>query len=271
MEIIFVVGKGGVGKTTLTAALSLKDPRRSLTYSLDPLPNLCEVIGIDCSNGIVEVGGKFFGEIDYDRVKEKWMERFGEEAKEALMDALGIDEEMAEELARHASSSPGVPEQFTLLFILEEAERRGVEVVYFDTPPLGPIIKMLKAEREFYEHLLNSTKVYRKLFGRLGIKGTRALTVIERWRDLAEFVLERISNAKYVLVSTPERFPRTIALKGAEELEELGMRHLSSYVNKADKEVECLKPPTYAIPNLGKEPVGKEALLSMLERAKRVC
>ena len=267
MEIYLVVGKGGVGKTTLSAALALSMEPPLLAFSLDPLPNLCSVIGTECSFEPVKVEDRHFGEVDYERAKELWIERFGGELKEALMDALGVEDE---ELVRHVASAPGIAEQFTLYFVLEKAKELGVERIILDTPPLGPTLRMIMAEKEFYEHLLSASKVYGKIIKLLKLKGSKALDIIEEWRSIASYVLEEILKAKYVLVSTPERFAREIALKGSRELKKLGLKHWRSYLNKAN-DGSCLERPTFAIPEMPKEPVGTEALKELLEKAVRVC
>ncbi len=267
MEIYLVVGKGGVGKTTISAALALDMEPPLLAFSLDPLPNLCSVIGTKCSFEPVEVEGRYFGEVNYEKAKELWIKRFGGELREALKDALGIDDY---ELVKHVASAPGIVEQFTLYFVLEMAEKLGVERVIFDTPPLGPTLRMIMAEKEFYEHLLSASRTYRKIMKLLKLRGSRALEIIEEWRNIASLVLERILNANYVLVSTPERFAREVALKGAEELKKLGLKHWRSYLNKA-KRGTCLEPPTFLIPEMSEEPVGIKALRELMRRAKRVC
>jgi len=240
-----------------------------LAFSLDPLPNLCAALGKVCSFEPVEVEeGRYFGEVDYAEAKRLWIRRFGEELKEALRDALGTKD--VDGLVEHVASAPGLPEQFTLLFVLEKAEELGVSKLVLDLPPLGPTLHMIKAEKEFYDHLLSASRVYKRISSLLGLRGARALEVIEAWRGIARNVLNEISRAKYVLVSTPERFPKEIALKGAEELDEMGLRFWRSYLNKAE-EGECLRSPTFVIPKMPWEPIGPEALRDLMARAKRVC
>ncbi|UXD22314.1 hypothetical protein IPA_03435 [Ignicoccus pacificus DSM 13166] len=270
MDKIFVVGKGGVGKTTVTAALALKEERRTFAMSLDPLPNLCEVIGIRCSFEPVEYKGKYFAEIDYDKVRKLWIERFGEDLKE-ILDDLGIRGKEAEEVMEHVSTAPGVPEQFAMLFALEKAQELGAEVLYFDTPPLGPVLHMLKTEKIFYDHMTSATKVYGKIIVKLGLRGSKILKVIEKWREIADYVLKEIKDSKYVLVSTPERFPLKIALRGAEELEEFGIRHSMSFLNKSTGERICLKSPTYAIPFFKKDVYDEKQLFKLIDSIIRIC
>ena len=264
-----VVGKGGVGKTTIAGALGLSMEPPLLTFSLDPLPNLCAAVGTRCSFEPTEFErGRYFGEVNYETAKELWVKRFGKDLEEAVKDALGIDD--VKGLVEHVASAPGLAEQFTLLFVLEKAKTLGVSKVILDLPPLGPTIHMIKAEREFYEHLLSAAKVYKRISNLLRLRGSKALSIIDEWRKIAEYVLNEISNSKYVLVSTPERFPREIALKGAEELEKFGIKHWRSYLNKA-REPGCLKRPTYVIPELPAEPIGASALMGMIRAARRAC
>jgi len=67
LRIVYSVGKGGVGKTTCAAGLSLQASREWLTLvvSLDPAHNLGDVFGLRLSGEPTEIGSNLWAvEVD---------------------------------------------------------------------------------------------------------------------------------------------------------------------------------------------------------------
>ncbi len=265
MERLFVVGKGGVGKTTLATALALLESksRKVLLYSLDPLPNVGMLLNENLGFKPKLVRDNLYaGEVDYEEAKEWWKRTLGKEVYEVINEIIDVGEEIIDYIA----SAPGIVEQFILLYVIEEGERLGVDLTIFDTPPLGPTLNMLKAERDFYLHLSQSKKFYLKLAKLLPV--AKAFKTIERWRGLAEKVLNSVANSHYVLVSTPQRISLRVAELGSKELEKFGVKFKEAYINMG--EGPCIRPPTYSLPRLDREPIGDE-LLTLLKSRRRIC
>ncbi len=265
MERVFVVGKGGVGKTTIATALALKESQRRkvLLYSLDPLPNINMLLNADLGFEAKEVSNNLYaGEVNYEEARKWWKNTLGREVYEVIRSIIDVDEEIIDYIA----SAPGIVEQFILLHTIEEGERLGVELTIFDTPPLGPTLSMLRAERDFYLHLTQSKRFYVKLAKLLPIG--KVIEIVERWKKLAEKVLGAVESSYYVLVTTPQKFPLRVAQMGASELERFGVRFKEAYINMGDG--PCIRPPTYSIPKFDEEPQG-ERLLELIERRKRIC
>ena len=265
MERVFVVGKGGVGKTTVATALALRESskRRVLLFSLDPLPNVGMLLNTKLGFRAKEVSPNLYaGEVNYEEAKKWWKETLGREVYEVIRSIVDIEEEIIDYLA----SAPGIVEQFILLHALEEGERVGADLLILDTPPLGPTLSMLRAERDFYYHLTQSRRFYLKLAKFLPIG--RVMEVVERWKGLAERVLKAVESSYYILVSTPQKFPLKIAEMGAKELERFGVKFKEAYINMGGD--VCIRPPTYSLPAMEEEPMG-EGLLKLINSRRRVC
>jgi len=270
MKITFVVGKGGVGKTTISALLGLLR-KPALVFSLDPLPNLAELLDVPSSFEPVKAEeGLFVGEVDDESVKAWWVKRFGKEMVEVIRSILRLKKEEEEELIRHIASAPGVAEQFVLLYAIEKARSLGVKELILDTPPLGPTLHMLKAEKEFYDHLLSAYGLYTKILSKLGLFSKDVLKIIEEWSSLAQEILRAVAGSSYVLVTTKNKFSKVVAFKGAKGLEEFGSKREMIVLNMVEGAPECLGAPTYWLPRV-EEPTSKEDLLRLASLLKRAC
>ncbi len=72
---IFIVGKGGVGKTTIAASLAVKmadEGKNTLIISIDPAHNLGDVFGMKLSDRKKEVIEKLYAlEVDVEKLINK--------------------------------------------------------------------------------------------------------------------------------------------------------------------------------------------------------
>lgn len=145
-SIIFVGGKGGVGKSTSAAALAYKsslDSKKVLLVSTDPAHNLGDIFNTTIGGEISRVTG-MLSAIEIDPEKETNLYING--VKENLKGL--VKSKMVEEVHRQidtAKSSPGAEEAalFDKLvsIILEESE--NYDTIIVDTAPTGHTIRLL--------------------------------------------------------------------------------------------------------------------------------
>ncbi len=147
-KVVFFMGKGGVGKTTLAAAYSLmkaSEGHKVLTVSLDPAHNLGDVFSTELSEKPKEViKGLHAIEVDYDAMIKKHLKKLTDKIKDiyGYLRIFNLDRYV--DVLQH---SPGVEEQAALekiLEILKSNERKGTyDLIVFDTPPTGLMLRIV--------------------------------------------------------------------------------------------------------------------------------
>lgn len=145
-KILFVGGKGGVGKSTSAAGIALlnaKDGRRTLLVSTDPAHNTGDIFHKNIGNEIVSVAQNLDAlEIDPALESKKYIQQVKSNIK-GLVRATMIDE--VHRQIDTASSSPGADEaalfDAIVTIILDKVD--SYDLIVFDTAPTGHTIRLL--------------------------------------------------------------------------------------------------------------------------------
>jgi arsenite-transporting ATPase len=142
MRIILYSGKGGVGKTSLSAATAVRSAalgRRTLVVSTDAAHSLADALGVKVSNVPTRIAPKLDAlEID---VNHELATHWGviQDFLTKFMTFQGVGEAVAEEMA----ILPGMEELFSLLKVKGHADSGKYDVIVIDTAPTGETIRML--------------------------------------------------------------------------------------------------------------------------------
>lgn len=184
---IFVGGKGGVGKTTTSAALAVKlasnyeDELKVLVVSTDPAHSLGDALDEDLKKGRgkpivmtdpVTSGRLYACEVDASAALEDFRKNLEAFDVSKLADALGVSPEMLEGFGLAEFSGllnnppPGLDELVALSNVLDtESVAADFDVVVVDTAPTGHTLRLL-ALPQFLDGLLGKLiKLRMKLSG----------------------------------------------------------------------------------------------------------
>jgi arsenite/tail-anchored protein-transporting ATPase len=142
MRIILYSGKGGVGKTSLSAATAVRSARlghKTLVVSTDAAHSLADALEKRVEGVPTPVAANLDAlEIDVNReLASHWGEI--QEFLTRFMTFKGVDEAVAEEMA----ILPGMEELFSLLKVKSFADRKAYDVIVIDTAPTGETVRML--------------------------------------------------------------------------------------------------------------------------------
>lgn len=148
MRAIFVVGKGGVGKTTCAAAtaVTLSQAQDVVVVSLDPAHNLGDVLGASLSGRATRLEERLWGlEIDLERATRDYLEESARRLKESYGYLRSLNLEGYLDTLR---LSPGIEEYATLEVMGDVLREHGDrDIVVFDTPPTGLTLRVLALPR----------------------------------------------------------------------------------------------------------------------------
>ncbi len=145
MRIILYTGKGGVGKTTLSAATALRSAElgyRTLVISTDIAHSLADAFSATLTNEPQPIGLPNLWAAELDTGEE--LERYWGEIKRRITDALvkqGVEAPIAGELA----ILPGLDEILTLVQIRRYVEQGTYDALIIDSAPTGAAMRLLGA------------------------------------------------------------------------------------------------------------------------------
>ena len=214
-RILVCAGCGGVGKTTVAAALALEAARRGrqvLVLTIDPARRLADALGVGAlgnqpqplpraaltAQGVPDEGGLSALMLDMKRTFDDLVERFAEsdEARERIL---------RNPIYQHASDAlAGSVEYSAMEKVFELHERGEFDLIVVDTPPAQHALDFLEAPQRLLEFL--DSRIVQVLIhpafaaGRFGFRlfhrsTRRVLQLVERvsgigfLEDLSEFLL----------------------------------------------------------------------------------
>lgn len=144
MRIVLFTGKGGTGKTTLSAAtalLSAKKGHKTLVISTDAAHSLSDSFEVQLSNQPKKITTNLYGqEISAQQeIEERWGEI--KNYLSALFSSQGIETIEAEEM----SLFPGMEELFSLMKIRNYSLTKEYDVIIVDCAPTADTLRLLSA------------------------------------------------------------------------------------------------------------------------------
>jgi arsenite-transporting ATPase len=148
MRIILYLGKGGVGKTTISAATAVRSAamgKRTLVVSTDLAHSLADCLNTPLTSDPKELAPNLWAqEVNaLDEMRRGWGKL--QDSMTKVLNSRGIDSVMAEELA----IIPGMDEIVSLINIYRNAKEGNFEVVIIDAAPTGETVRLLSMPDTF--------------------------------------------------------------------------------------------------------------------------
>ncbi|MEM4573117.1 MAG: ArsA family ATPase [Candidatus Caldarchaeum sp.] len=246
LKMVIFAGKGGLGKTTCSAALSyaVSSSKKVLCFSTDPQASLSDIFEQNIfGKGEVEVMPNLFVvEIDADTK----IARYVEEIKQKIRDMYKM--EVPSEIESYIDSSvaePAMYESATYDAMAEYLAAGNYGLYVFDMPPFGHGIRMITmadilsawAEKltEAREKAREYDEIARRLKGEKLVKEDEVLTELyDIKKKLTTFtdVMKDREKAAFFMVITPERMSIIDTEKALEMFKSVGIELAGIVVNK---------------------------------------
>ena len=223
MRIILYLGKGGVGKTTISAATAVRSAaqgKRTLVVSTDLAHSLADCFNTPLASEPMELAPNLWAqEVNaLDEMRHSWG-KLQEKMSQALR-KRGIDSVTAEELAL----IPGMDEIVSLLNIYRNARDGNFEVVIIDAAPTGETVRLLSMPDAFQWYagrisglnLKSSTLNLARPFIKAFIPSGELLDAVQLLSERVKRLREVLSNpdiSSYRPVVNPERMVIKEALR----------------------------------------------------------
>ncbi|ALX47300.1 ArsA family ATPase [Lentibacillus amyloliquefaciens] len=244
-KIIFVGGKGGVGKSTTAAAIAWKSAgkgHRTLLISTDPAHNLGDIFDQSIGGSTTNVSENLFA-LEIDPAIET--DAYIKGVKANIQNV--VQSSMMEEVHRQldtAKASPGADEAALfdrlISIILEESD--GYDKLIFDTAPTGHTIRLLSLPElmgVWIEGMLKKRQKTNENYSALLNDGDPVEDPIydvlkerqERFSKAREILLDG-SLTGFVFVLNPERLPIEETKKAIELLDQYHLHVRTLIVNK---------------------------------------
>jgi arsenite-transporting ATPase len=197
-------GKGGVGKTTCSAAAALHHAATgaTLVISTDATPSLAHIFAV-AGGGLARVRPQLYvNEIGEREVRQMWDARFGREVYEVFSAFVDIDYSSFVEFM--TTVLPGLGEEFMVDYIRETARKGDYATIVWDTAPLGQTLGLLETPALLGRHLRLAPRVYSRL--KLGRSSREpVLEILKRWERLSAANMDFLQNeVDFTMVTIPE-------------------------------------------------------------------
>lgn len=244
-RVLMFGGKGGVGKTTSSAATALhyaQAGRRTLIISSDLTPSLSDIFEAEIGpteKAVPGVENLHALEIDPDEVMRRWKIKFGPEIYQAASALVDLP---YDELVDYVGMAPGIQEEFMLDYILERIRDGRYDMIIWDTAPAGDTLRLLGLPGRFIEHLRIAPRIYLGVQDRLKLSQTPFLEIIESWKELSEQTMRFFSDpasVEFIMVTIPEALGVYQSRRVIGELAEHGLDVRYIIINNVIADPDC--------------------------------
>ncbi len=212
--VILFGGKGGVGKTTCSAAAALRFATRgqkTLIITSDMTPSLSDVFEERIGDSIKKIAENLYAlEISQDAVVGRWKRRFGRDFQDVLshlVDVEALDAESRHQLLDYIGSAPSLREETMLDLIVDMVEAGDYERIVWDTAPAGETLNLLSMPAFIRKHLRAGARVFREL-DKIGkqLIGKRSIAgIMDEWVAASERIARFLHDkTAFIIVANPE-------------------------------------------------------------------
>ena len=247
-KYVFFTGKGGVGKTSVSTAVSiaLADAGKNvLLVSTDAASNLDEMLGIELSNqpvAVPDVPGMFVLNIDPATAATDYRARVVEQ-----MGSQASDQDIAlvrEQLSGACTTEIATFDEFSHLLAQGGA---AYDHVVFDTAPTGHTLRLLSLPKAWSGFLEGNDRGASCLGPHSGLK------MQEQLFNQALAALNNPALTTVVLVARPDKGALAEAARSSDELRDLGLKNQRLVVNAEFKRSDLNDPIAAAIVAIGQQ------------------
>lgn len=243
-SLSMVLGKGGVGKTTISAALGFNTRLRGDAAvdicSVDPAPSLDDIFQSDISDrprAVLEDEKFHASEMDAAAVFRTWVRRVKgmiDSATTAEVSSVHVDLWFERQLFSQLLESvpPGLDEILAVLRVLDLVQARSSRVL-IDMAPTGHALDLLRTPERIlvWTRLLLKSLAHHRTLALARDAGVKIAELGKSIRDLSDF-LKNSRRTRVYAVMLPEALPDRQTERLIAELSKLRLSTAAIFVNR---------------------------------------
>jgi len=262
-ELFMVTGKGGVGKSTTSAATALKqadEGKKVLLMSSDPAHNIGDLLQCALSNDEKEIVSNLWAlEMDATQRAGTFMNSLNETFKSIFKKGVGVDIDLFNDMVL-----PGLDEIFFCQTVLQEFDSGKWDVIIADTPPSGQALRALTTPDIMDAWLSRVLALKRKFEVMKGVIFKKQAdsdmeNMVEQMKiDIARFkAIMSSAQSQIILVTIPEKLSVMETHRTVQYLRKLNLEVWGIIVNRI-------------VPDFGEEWDSELAAVKLLHSQHRV-
>jgi arsenite-transporting ATPase len=234
-KLIIVGGKGGVGKTTVSAAIAWGMASRHpdspvRVISIDPAHSLGDAFGQSLGHQATDLTPNLSAqEIDADQVLDQFRDDYLWELAEMMSGDNPNDENLTLAYGPEAwrqivsQALPGIDEMLSLITVMELLEQKQQDLIILDTAPTGHLLRFLEMPTALADWLAWIFKLWIKyqdvvgrveLIGRLRTLRQRVMQAQKKLKDPGYTEFIGVFQAQSAIVAEAERLNRAVREMG---------------------------------------------------------
>jgi arsenite/tail-anchored protein-transporting ATPase len=240
--LAFFVGKGGVGKTTVSAAYAVHSAtkyrrKRFVLISTDPAHSLADVFQLKITRELQKVPGIAnlqVWQVDAERRFQEFLEEYREPISELIENGTFLSRNEIDSFLK--TTLPGLAEMSALLTIHDLLESGKYDEIVVDTAPIGHTLQLFRIPEQlarFLEFLELSGKRDAVLAAHFaGVISERRIPVLDRWEQVLSDLRSALSeaNSRVVMVTSAEKFSLEESKRTAAQLRADSNVHISEVI-----------------------------------------
>jgi arsenite-transporting ATPase len=237
-QLIVVGGKGGVGKTTVAAAIAWGMAQRHpdlkiRVISIDPAHSLGDAFGLTLGHVPTALSPNLSAqEIDADEVLEQFREEYLWELAEMMSGDTQPDSNLSIAYGPQAwrqivsQSLPGIDEMLSLITVMELLETQAQDLIILDTAPTGHLLRFLEMPTAMGAWLAWIFKLWIKyqdvvgrteFMGRLRTLRQRVMQTQKKLKDSHHTEFVGVLQAQTAIIAEAERLSHSLAKLGIDQ------------------------------------------------------
>ncbi len=248
-HVVIVIGKGGVGKTTISIMLAdlLSRRGRTLLVSLDQAKHLLKYLSLPRAHKVYRIDGDLYAtQFDLEEEASKFLSEYTMLLKQIMPGLKVLNIDKAVDVIKN---SPGFEEEVYLRYLEKLYNYRDYRYIVIDTPPTGVTLRIIGLPRNYMFWITSLIDLRLKIvslkysIGRIMGENKQPKDPVldklyeleKRYKRLSSMLVDREATS-YVLIATPEPLPVYEVEKTVEFLNNLGASVSGIVVNRIIEE-----------------------------------